>query len=165
MPSEDELRAEAELDQLWAENVKLRAALAAVEGERDAARGAMRAADERLRAAAVRVWGDDPHGCDAAEWMADEVLALRSERDALRGSCDPFNGDSPAYCGTCHAPMSCVRPGKHQCDFCAERDALRLALGQLVTAVKEDRVQQRHVTQADAALGTPAETNDGGKRQ
>jgi hypothetical protein len=40
-------------------------------------RGAMDADDCRLREAAIRVWGEDRHGCDTPDWMAEEILTLR----------------------------------------------------------------------------------------
>ena len=51
---------------------------ACLRAELSLARGAMRASDERLERAAVQVWGEDLHGCDTAEWLADEILGLRS---------------------------------------------------------------------------------------
>lgn len=45
-------------------------------------RGAMRADDERLRQAETRVWPGTTHGCDAPEWMADEILTLRATQQA-----------------------------------------------------------------------------------
>ena len=40
-------------------------------------RGVINADDRRLKEAAFRVWGEDKHGCDTAEWMADEIMFLR----------------------------------------------------------------------------------------
>ncbi len=43
------------------------------------AEGALSADAERLRAAESRVWPDGPtHGCDAADWLAEEVLSARA---------------------------------------------------------------------------------------
>ena len=57
--------------------------------ELDLVRGAIRADDERLYAAWVRIHGapDDCAniGCDAPEWMADEILRLRAELDRTKG--------------------------------------------------------------------------------
>jgi len=56
--------------------------------ELELARGVTRADDERLNAAAIKVWGENVHGCDAAEWLADEVLGLRAEVERLTGELD-----------------------------------------------------------------------------
>lgn len=56
----------------------LRATVERLEGENKTVRGAMRADEERLQRAATAV-GAEIHGCDAPEWMADEILALRAE--------------------------------------------------------------------------------------
>jgi hypothetical protein len=47
--------------------------------ELELVRGAMRADDERLRAASVRVWGEHRWGCDAPEQMANLIEHLRAE--------------------------------------------------------------------------------------
>jgi hypothetical protein len=62
----------------------LRDDLAALLQHVEALEGAMAANDERLRAAEARVWPDGlTYGCDAADYMADEVLGLRSLVEAL----------------------------------------------------------------------------------
>lgn len=74
----------------WAAEVDaLRSALEATRQDLVLARGAMRAADERLAAAAMRVWGDHTHGADAPEWLADEVLWLTGEVTRLRAGFSP----------------------------------------------------------------------------
>jgi hypothetical protein len=70
--------AEAEVKILLTEIKRLRA-------ENETLRGAMAADDERLKAAAERVWGDHIWGCDTPEKLADLVLHLRAEIEALRG--------------------------------------------------------------------------------
>lgn len=50
----------------------------------ETARGASAADDARLRAAEERVWPGVTHGCDAAEWLADELLALRRDLETAR---------------------------------------------------------------------------------
>ena len=73
----------------------LQDALNDIEADRDALRdkldlvhGAIRADDERLYAAWVRIHGapDDCAniGCDAPEWMADEILRLRAELERTK---------------------------------------------------------------------------------
>ena len=61
----------------------------ALRAELDLVRGAIRADDERLYAAWVRIHGapDDCAniGCDALEWMTDEILRLRAELDRTKG--------------------------------------------------------------------------------
>lgn len=47
-------------------------------------RSVMRADDERLSKAAKRVWGEDAHGCDTAECMADLILELREQNRLLK---------------------------------------------------------------------------------
>ena len=47
-------------------------------------RGEIAADNQRLRDAEERVWPGQTHGCDAPEWMADEILALRAEVERLR---------------------------------------------------------------------------------
>lgn len=42
-------------------------------------RAELKADDERLRVAEERVWPGETHGCDAPDWMADEILTLRAE--------------------------------------------------------------------------------------
>jgi hypothetical protein len=50
-------------------------------------RGAMKADDDRLRAAEIRAFGRDiVNGCDAAGFMADEIIALREELRSLRAA-------------------------------------------------------------------------------
>ena len=49
-------------------------------------RGEIAADNQRLRDAEERVWPGQTHGCDAPEWMADEILWLRAEVDRLRHS-------------------------------------------------------------------------------
>lgn len=41
-------------------------------------KGANAADAERLAAAELKVFGENVHGCDAADWMAEEVLSLRA---------------------------------------------------------------------------------------
>lgn len=50
-------------------------------------RGAMRADDERLRAAELRANGDPTltMGCDALDWFADKILGQRAEIERLGG--------------------------------------------------------------------------------
>lgn len=43
-------------------------------------RGAIEADEERLKAAAIRVWGEHVHGCDAPDRMADLIIALRANQ-------------------------------------------------------------------------------------
>lgn len=43
--------------------------------------GAIRADDERLEKAAVRIWGEHVMGCDTAERMADLIEHLRAQID------------------------------------------------------------------------------------
>jgi len=47
-------------------------------------RGAMSADEERMRAAAMRVWGDHVRGCDTADAMADLIVRQRAEVERLR---------------------------------------------------------------------------------
>jgi hypothetical protein len=53
-------------------------ALESAQAELAAVRGAMDAADARLRDASIRVWGEDCWGCDAPDHMAEAILGLRS---------------------------------------------------------------------------------------
>ena len=53
-------------------------ALESTQAELAAVRGAMDAADARLRDASIRVWGEDCWGCDAPDHMAEAILGLRS---------------------------------------------------------------------------------------
>jgi hypothetical protein len=52
--------------------------LAAAEARCAEIRGAMDADDRRLREAAIRVWGEDRHGCDTPDEMAELILTLRA---------------------------------------------------------------------------------------
>ena len=69
------------LDRMTADRAALRAEL-------DLVHGAIRADDERLYAAWVRIHGapDDCANiaCDAPEWMADEILRLRAELERTK---------------------------------------------------------------------------------
>lgn len=47
--------------------------------------GVIRADEHRLNSAAVEVWGENVHGCDAPEWLADEILGLRAKVAELEG--------------------------------------------------------------------------------
>lgn len=40
--------------------------------------------DNRLKDAAIRVWGEDRHGCDTADWLAEEILFLRKKVDSWK---------------------------------------------------------------------------------
>jgi chromosome segregation ATPase len=62
---------------------------------------------------------------------------LTEHLNSLRTSCDPFNGNAPQYCGTCHAPMTAVRPGKAQCEFCEERERLAVSSLRQMTHAQE----------------------------
>ena len=59
----------------------LLASHAALEQRVALAEGLTRADTERLRQAEERVWPGMTHGCDAPEWMADEILALRQDKE------------------------------------------------------------------------------------
>ena len=78
----------AEWEDLEEERDALRADRDALRAELDLVRGAIRADDERLYAAWVRIHGapDDCAniGCDAPEWMADEILRLRAELERTK---------------------------------------------------------------------------------
>lgn len=62
--------------------------IAALRDKLDLVHGAIRADDDRLYAAWVRIHGapDDCAniGCDAPEWMADEILRLRAELERTK---------------------------------------------------------------------------------
>ncbi len=73
----------------------------ALREERDNLRGAMKAGDERLRAAERLVWGDETTwGCDAPEHLAEEMLALREERDLLDYTCRALTKRNEDLCWT-----------------------------------------------------------------
>lgn len=80
----DEQRHEALQDahiDLLREHAQLRA-------EVERLKGTISADDARLVAAAVKVWGESPWGCDTAEHLADVVLALRAEVARLNKSAE-----------------------------------------------------------------------------
>ena len=92
---DDGKRMEARIQELGEEANNLEEALQKMEADRDALRaeldlvhGEIRADDERLYAAWVRIHGapDDCAniGCDAPEWMADEILRLRAELERTK---------------------------------------------------------------------------------
>ena len=64
------------------------AELRRLHGDNEILRRAMDADDARLRTAEERVYGGMTWGCDAPEHMADEILSLRVERDALARELD-----------------------------------------------------------------------------
>lgn len=68
----------------------------ALRAELDLVHGAIRADDERLYAAWVRIHGapDDCANiaCDAFEWMADEILRLRAELERTKGELERVRG-------------------------------------------------------------------------
>jgi hypothetical protein len=78
--------AEAASDDLIAQS----ATLAAVRLQLAHTQGAMRADDERLNAAATKVWDENIHGCDAPDWMAEEILDLRAQLDDTRTALDGY---------------------------------------------------------------------------
>lgn len=81
---------------------------------------------ESARASMERI-GQCKEGHDTRhlEDLFDEIELLNGVLDALRNSCDPYNGETLQYCNVCFAPMNAVRPGKAQCNFCEEREYLR----------------------------------------
>ena len=49
----------------------------------------------RLRDAAMRVWGEDAHGCDTPDRLADAILGLRAQiADLKRGGVDAAELDA-----------------------------------------------------------------------
>lgn len=68
-----------EIQRLGTESDKLRAEIAAKDAEIAVDAG-------RLRDAAMRVWGEDAHGCDTPDRLADAILGLRAQiADLKRG--------------------------------------------------------------------------------
>lgn len=63
-----------------------------------------------------------------------EEAELQIQR--IQESDDGYNG--PTWCGTCGAPMQVVRPGKHQCTWCEEREALREMLEKTAKVLREN---------------------------
>ena len=79
----------------------LRAALTAERAAHAETRRAMAAADQRLRAAEERIWPGATWGCDAAEELADAVLAERARAERaeaevarLRGALETYAADN-----------------------------------------------------------------------
>lgn len=74
----------AELLERDEERDRLRARVAELEADKALLQGVIRADEHRLTEAAVKVWGENVHGCDAPEWLADEILGLREDVAELR---------------------------------------------------------------------------------
>ena len=73
-------------------------AVAALRSSLALTEGAMRADDARLRAASIRIWGEDLHGCDAPDAMADLVIHLRSSLETVKRERDEARRDHEGAC-------------------------------------------------------------------
>ena len=62
-----------------------------------------------------------------------QVARLKKHIEAIEMSSDGYGGGT--WCSDCHAPMQVVRPGKHQCVHCEDRESLRAE----VAALREDQ--------------------------
>lgn len=71
----------------------------------------------------------------AVEGTSVEAERLKAHIATIEDSDDGFNG--PAWCGDCHAPMQVVRPGKHQCKWCEEREHFRAEAKRLKAALDQ----------------------------
>ena len=72
----------------------------------------------------------------ARDVASAEAARLGSALTLLRGSCDPFNGNVPQWCGTCGGAMESVRPGKAQCRWCEDHEHVQAEAARLGAAVR-----------------------------
>lgn len=171
-----------ELNQVYGEKWFFHPALGELLNAIEAAQQEIAVDAGRLRDAAMRVWGEDAHGCDAPDRLADAILGLRAQiADLKRGGVDAAEIDAIYDAIRCignnayHASTGPAVPDalwdirRRAYDVCARIDGIRAipadrVLGEGEVAVDRAKLA-RLIAEVDDALdccesGSPIQASE-----